>query len=302
MCWRQNLELLELCNTPVTIYSPFPLFAISLFLISRNGSSFYDLPTLSAGILVSFVIIFSSNLWNHCNDLKEDIAAGKKTILTQDISMQKRAIIISVILYILSMLFVYYLSNESKRPIYQYALVCVIITWWYSDNLILKKVLGFRLKDHYLGELIAYSIALPGYTLSIWLVYSDLNLKAIIIAIAIFFVSISGLLLKDLKDISGDKKAGLKTFGVVFLPSQLIRYSCYLMVLYYLVLLNPFTLTAFGPGILIIIIPFIYFLKNTFIHMYKKEWRLDITDSQAIKCIGNSIYGSFIFISLSIFF
>ncbi|KPQ43916.1 MAG: prenyltransferase [Candidatus Methanoperedens nitroreducens] len=171
--------------------------------------------------------------------------------------MQKKALFIAVLLYACSLLFVYYLSYEFKRPIYLYALVCIIITWCYSDNLILKKVLGIRLKDHYLGELAAYSIAFPSYTLSIWLVYSDLNLKAIILTIAIFFFSISGLLLKDLKDISGDMKAGLKTFGVVFLPSQLVRYSCYFMVLFYLTLLNLIVLSSYG--ILVIMIPFIYF-------------------------------------------
>jgi len=299
MCWRKIVALLKLCNTPATIYSPFPLFAISLFLISHNDLSIHDLPVLFAGIVVSWLLAFPSNLWNHCNDLKEDVASGKKTILTQDISMQKKAIIISVLLFAFSILFVYYLSNEFKRPIYQYVLTGYIVTWWYSDNLILKKVLGFRLKEHYLGELAAYSIAIPCYTLSIWLVYSDLNSKAIILTIATFFFSISGLLLKDLKDISGDKKAGLKTFGVIFLPSKLMRYSCYLMILFYLVLLNPFSLKAFGPGILIIMTPFIYFLKNTFIHMYKKDWTLDIKDLQAIKCMGNSIFGSFIFIGLS---
>ena len=239
------VALLKLCNTPATIYSPFPLFAISLFLLSREELSIYELPIMFAGIVVSWLLAFPSNLWNHCNDLKEDKAAGKKTILTQGASMRKKALFIAVLLYASSMLFVYYLSNEFKRPIYLYTFIWIIFTWWYSDNLILKKVIGFRLKDHYLGEFIAYSIAMPMYTLSIWLVYSDLNLKGIIITVAVFFFSISALLLKDLKDISGDKKAGLKTFGVVFLPSQLVRYSSYLMVLYYLVLLNLFTL---NPG------------------------------------------------------
>lgn len=300
MYWSKTVALMKLCNTPVTIYSPFPLFAISLFLISRKELSIYDLPVLFAGIVVSWLLAFPSNLWNHCNDLKEDKAGGKKTILTEDVSMQKKAIFIAVLLYACYLLFVYYLSNEFKRPIYIYSLIGVIITWWYSDNFVLRKAIGFRLKDHYLGELIAYSIAMPMYTLSIWLVYSDLNSKAIIITIAVFFFSISALLLKDLKDISGDKKAGLKTFGVVFLPSQLIRYSCYFMVLYYLALLNLFTLYSFGT--LIITIPFIYFLKNTFIHMYKKDWTLELGDFHALKCIGNSIYASFIFIGLSALF
>ncbi len=300
MCWRKAFELLKLCNTPASIYSPFPLFAISLFLISRKDLSFYDLPILFAGIVVSLLLTFSSNLWNHCNDLKEDKAAGKKTILTQDISIQKTALFIAVLLYACAVLFAYYLSNEFKRPIYLYSLIWVLATWWYSDNLILKKVTGFRLKDHYMGELIAYSIAWPAYTLSVWLVYSDLNSIGIIITVAFFFFNISGLLLKDLKDISGDRKAGLKTFGVVFPPSQLMQYSCYLMALYYLVILNPLTLNLFGAGILVIALPFVYFLKNTF-HIYKKNWTLDIGDLKALKGISNSVYASVIFIGLSAF-
>ncbi len=299
MCWRKIFDLLKLCNTPVTIYSPFPLFAISLFLISRKGLSVYDFPVLFAGIAVSLLLTFPSNLWNHCNDLKEDIAQGKKTILTQDSSMQKIALFIAILLYAFSLLFVYYLSNEFKRPIYLYSFIWVLATWWYSDNLILKKVTGFRLKDHYMGELIAYSIAMPTYTLSIWLVYSDLNPIAIIITLAVFFFSISGLLLKDLKDISGDRKAGLRTFGVVFSPSRLIRCSCYIMMLYYFIMLNPITLNFFGTGILVMIFPFIYFLKNTFIHMYKKNWNLDAEDLKALKGVGNSIFAFAIFIGLS---
>ncbi len=254
-----------------------------------------------AGIAVSLLLTFPSNLWNHCNDLKEDIAAGKKTILTQDISMQKKALFIAILLYAFSLLFVYYLSNEFKRPIYLYSLIWALTTWWYSDKLILKKLIGFRLKDHYMGELIAYSIAMPMYTLSVWLVYSELNSIAIVITLAVFFFSISGLLLKDLKDISGDKRAGLKTFGVIFPPSQLIRYSCYLMVVYYLIILNPFTLNSFGVGILIVMLPFIYFLKGTFVHMHRKNWNLDVGDLKALKGIGNSILVSVIFIGLSVF-
>lgn len=301
MCWRKIVELLKLCNTPATIYSPFPLFAITLFLISRKEFSIYDIPVLFAGIGVSLLLTFPSNLWNHCNDLKEDKAAGKKTILTQDSSTQKPTLFIAVLLYGGAVLFAYFLSNEFKRPIYLYSFIWVLATWWYSDNLVLKKVIGFRLKDHYIGELIAYSIAMPVHTLSVWLVYSDLNSIAIIITIASLFLNISGLLLKDLKDISGDRKAGLKTFGVVFPPSQLIKYSCYIMVVYYFTLLNPLSLNSFGTGILIITLPFVYFLKNTCVHLHKKNWNLDLGDLKAIKGIGNSIYASIIFMGLSAF-
>ena len=112
---------------------------------------------------------------------------------------------------------------------------------------------------------------------------------------------ISILLLKDLKDISGDRKAGLKTFGVVFSPSLLIRYSCYFVLLYYLVILNLFTLNSVGSGILIIVLPLIYFLRNTFFYLYKKHWKLDSGDLTAIKSIGKANYASIIFIGLGSF-
>lgn len=302
MCWRKVVELLRLCNTPASIISPLPLFAISLFLISRKDLFVFDLPLLLIGITVSLLSNFAANLWNHCNDLKEDMAQGKKTILTQDPSMQKLALFIAILFYASSLLFVYYLSIELKRPIYLYFLIWALATWWYSDNLILKKIFGFRLKEHYTGELVTYGIAWPMYTISIWQIYSDLNATGVLISVAFFFISISGLLLKDLKDISGDRKACLRTFGVVFSPSKLIRYSCYLMIIYYLVILNPLTLKFFNTGILIVVLPFAYFLKNTFVHMHRKNWNLDIGDSKALKGIGFSIYASVIFLGVSVFF
>ena len=215
--------------------------------------------------------------------------------------MQKVAIFISILLYTSSNLFVYFLSILLDRPIYVFFLIWSLVTWWYSDNLILKKVFGFRLKDHYIGELITYATAWPLYTFCIWSVYSDLNATGIIIAVAFLFVSISGLLLKDLKDISGDREAGLRTFGVVFFPSQLIRYSCYLTMMYYIIMLNPITVNFFGTGILVIALPFVYFFINTYLHMYKKNWTLDLGDLKALKGMSNSVYASILFMGLSAF-
>jgi 1,4-dihydroxy-2-naphthoate octaprenyltransferase len=302
MVLKNIAELLRLCNTPATVISPFPFFAIAIFLASHTDFNYYGFQILFIGIIVSVLSNFASNLWNHCNDLKEDVAQGKKTILTQDPSMQKSAMIIAIFLYVISLVIVYQLSLEFQRPIYIYFLIWAIATWCYSDNLILKKVTGFRLKEHYIGEFITYGIAWPMYTLSIWLIYSKITITGEIIIIAFFFFSISGLLLKDLKDISGDRKAGLKTFGVVFSPSKLIRYSCYLMIMYYFILLNPITVNLFNNRILIMIVPFAYFLKNTFFHMYIKNWTLDIGDLKALKSLGYSAYTSVLLLGLSTFF
>lgn len=294
-------ELLRLCNTPVTIISPIPFFAIAIFLVSHNGFSHIDYIILIYGIIVTLLSSFASNLWNHCNDVKEDTAQGKDTILTRDPSMQKIAINISIILYIISILIVYQISLDVQRPVIQYFLIWAAVTWCYSDNLIMKKLIGFRLKEHYAGELITYGIAWPMFTLSTWLIYSDLNITGVIMLAAFFFFSISGLLLKDLKDISGDRKAGLKTLGVVYSPSKLIQYSCYLMLIFYSTILNPFTISYSSSGLLIMIIPFGYFLKNTFIHMRIKKWKLDAGDLNALRSMGNSSYLSILFLGLSAF-
>lgn len=301
LCWRKAFEIFKLCGTPASIISPIPFFAISLFLVS-NEININNLSLLIAGIVISLFSNFGSNLWNHCNDIKEDTAQGKKTILTQDISTQRIALFIAILLYLLSILFVFYLSMAIKRPIYIYFLIWALTTWWYSDNIILKKITGFRLKDHYITELITYGIAWPMYTLSLWLIFSDININGLILSIAFFFFGMSLLLLKDLKDISGDRKAGLKTLGVVFSPSQLIRYSSFLMVFYFIMILNPFTLSVFGKANLIMLVPFIYFLKNTYIPMSKKNWKLEIRDIKVIRGIGYSSFASIIFIGLRGFY
>ncbi len=301
MVLKKIAELLRLCNTPASIISPFPFFTIAIFLISQNNFNNYGIHFLFTGIVVTLLSNFASNLWNHCNDLKEDIAQGKKTILTQDPSMKKIAVFAAILLYVISIIIVYQISLEVKRPIFIYFLIWAIATWCYSDNFFLKKLTGFRLKEHYMGELVTYGIAWPMYTLSIWLIYSDITIICEIILAAFLFFSISLLLLKDLKDISGDRKVGLMTFGVVFSPSKLIRYSCYLMIIYYLILLNPMTVNLFSNRILIMIVPFAYFLKNTFLHLYNKNWSLDIGDFHAIKSVGYSVYGSVIFLGLSTF-
>jgi len=301
MILKNIAALLRICNTPASIISPFPFFAIAIFLASYNEFNYYGFQILLIGIFVSLLSNFAANLWNHCNDLKEDIAQGKKNILMHP-SIQKIAIIIAVFLYVVSFFIVYQLSLEVQRPIYIYFLIWAMATWCYSDNIILKKVTGFRLKEHYIGEFITYGIAWPMYTLSIWSIYSEITIAGEIIIIAFFFFGISALLLKDLKDISGDRKAGLMTFGVVFSPSKLIQYSCYFMFIYYYIILNPFTLDHFNKGILIMIFPFAYFLKNTFFHMYIKNWTLDIGDLKALKSLGYSAYTSILLLGLSTFF
>lgn len=296
-------EITQLCYTPYSIFSPIPLFAIIVFLIAYkfDGLSTYHISSLIAGSGVSLLSSFASNIWNHTNDLKDDFAQGKKNALTQNIISYRFAVILSLLLYILSIIIVYSISIKVGRPVYLYFLIWAIITWWYSDNILLKKIFGFRLKTHYMGEFITYGIAYPMYTLSIWLIYSDLNSAGFALALAFLFFGISVVLLKDIKDISGDRKAQLKTFGAIFSPSKLFQFSCIFLFLYYVVILNSIALNIFSRGILLIVIPFFYFIKNTFFHFNKKNWKIEAGDNKQIKAMVATTYVSIIILGVGVF-
>ena len=177
-------------------------------------------------------------------------------------------------------------------------LIWLLITWWYSDNIFLRKIFGFRLKTHYIGELLTYGIAYPAYTVSIWLIYSELNISIIALAVSLSFFGLSGVLLKDLKDISGDRKAGLRTLGVIFSPSKLLYISCFFLILYYFVILNFIVLGIFDKGMLLVIIPFIWFIRNTFYYFQKKSWKIEIRDIGSIRTMVISTYFSLVVLGI----
>lgn len=251
--------------------------------------------------MISLLTSFASNLWNHANDLVEDKAQGKMTVITRNLVSQKSAIILSIMLYSLSALIYYYYINKPGKPVLVFFLIWFVITWWYSDDIFLRKIFGFRLKTHYIGEILTYGIAYPAYTVSIWLIYSDLNTSIIALAVSFSFFGISGVLIKDLKDISGDRKAGLRTLGVIFSPSKLIYFSCIFLILYYVVIFDSIALGIFDKGMLLISIPFLWFIRNTFYYFHKKGWNLEIGDLGSIKTMMISTYASLIVLGVGAF-
>jgi 4-hydroxybenzoate polyprenyltransferase len=296
---RRISGIIKLCCKPVSIFSPFPFFALMLFGISYNSSQ----NLLIMGVAVSLISSFASNLWNHSNDIKEDTLQGKKTVLTQKFISYKTTTIISMLLYGISMILISYLSITLGKPIFIFFSIWLLITWLYSDNIFIGKIFGFRLKTHYIGEIVTYGIAYPTYTLSIWLIYSDLNISGITVALVFMFLGLSGVMIKDLKDISGDRKAGLRTLGVKFNPSELLFISCIFIILYYITILYSifFRILKINLSILFVILPFVWFLQNTFYHFHKKGWRLEANDIGSIQVMNASIYISLIVLGIGAF-
>ena len=288
------IELAKLSFTPFSIISPIPFFACFLFLIATKFSEInvFNIFLLFIGIIITLLSSGASNFWNHTNDIKEDVKNNKNNLLTQKIISQNSAILISIILYGLSIVLVFLISIYLNRPIYFYFLIWVIITWWYSDNLFLKKIVRFRLKTHYLGEIFTYSIAYPAYTMSIWLIFSDSITKGIVLSFLFLCFGLAGVLLKDLKDIKGDREAGLKTFGVMFAPSKLIHLACIFLIFYFAIIFFATNEKIFNPMSIIIVLPFIYLIDRTYLHFSKKNWKLEIGDQKNIKAMIMSVYSS----------
>lgn len=301
---NQVSEIIKLFFIPFSIISPIPFFAIILFLISTTFSEItqFKILLLIFGILLTLLSSGVSNFWNHTNDIKEDIKNNKNTILTQKIISQKTAISISFFFYIFSIFFSFYLSILLKRPIYLYFLIWAIITWWYSDDIFLKKISGIRLKTHYLGEILTYGLAYPAYTMSIWLIYSNSFFKGFVLSMIFLCFGLAGVLLKDLKDIKGDREAGLKTLGVVFAPSKLIKCSSFFLIIYFLIILISTNQGIFNFATFIIFIPLIYLVKNTIIHFHRKNWSIEIKDMHNIKSMIISTYSSILILGFVNFF
>lgn len=289
------LFVVRQCVTPFSIFSPIPIYCIVLFFISPHLS----LNLLVLGIIASYLSISASNFWNHTNDVEEDNYNSKKTIITEDTISHKTAVIVSIVLYATSILFFFYLSLILNRPIYIYYLIWAIITWWYSDNIFLKKLTHIRLKEHWIGELVTYAIAYPAYTMSVWLIFSDSITKGILLSSIFLCFGISGVLLKDLKDIKGDTEAGLKTFGVVFSPSTLLKFSCMFIICYFLAIFVATGFNFFSIYSFLTIIPFIYLIKNTYLHFQNKNWTIEMSDKNNIKNMILSVYFSLIVLGVT---
>ena len=292
--------IIEQSFTPFSVFAPIPIFSFMLFFISTKFTEISPdkLYLLFIGVLTSLLSSGASCFWNHTNDIEEDAKNEKKTLISEKIISHNEAIIISFILYLISILIVISVSYLFNRPIHIYFLIWAIITWWYSDNIFLKKITGIRLKTHYLGELLTYGLAYPAYTMSIWLIFSDSFIKGLILSLIFLFFGIAVVFLKDLKDIKGDREAGLKTLGVIFLPSTLIKNACLVLILYFSVIIIAIEQGFFDFNSFIVVIPFLYLIKNTYLPFHKKNWTLGIGDNKKIKDMVYSTYSSLLILGV----
>ncbi|WP_198002009.1 UbiA family prenyltransferase [Archaeoglobus veneficus] len=274
---------MKLSATPATIIYPYPFLAFLVFSLSGTLS----LISLIKAIIISFLFYAGINLWNHVNDVKEDVLAGKKNILTENENVRMGAAALSAFLYVISFILSAYWIIDKKGIIAFTG--AAIATWIYSDRMVLGKMIR-RWKDYYVTEVLAYIISAPSITLLLWTLFAPISPKAFALSVIMTLFLLPGAFLKDIKDISSDRLAGLKTLGVVFSPQTLLKVSLLLLSFYYLSIL-VFSITGVFPSFcafsLLSFLGLIYTIK----YFLNNKWAIS---PKSVKPIKIMVYSNLI--------
>lgn len=283
--------LIRLSLNPRTIIHPFPLLALLTFSIS----GYFSIIALLKASLLSFVFYSGVNLWNHVNDTKEDVIAGKKTLLAENKEVRKQAIFLSILFYVLSLVMVIFWTVDQLGLLAYFG--AAFSTWIYSDKLFLGKIVK-RWKEHYITEVLAYVIFAPSFALLLWSFFLPFSGKSLAFSLLITLFLLAGVFVKDLKDVSSDKLAQLKTLGVVFSQEKLLKVSLTILGLYYLSILL-FSYFGLLPLFCVLSVLFSFGLFYVVKHLSGNDWSISLESKKPLKVM---VYSNLLSISsLAIF-
>lgn len=286
------LSLIRLSAKPATIIYPYPIVALLAF----SFSGFHNVVYLLEAIIFSFLFYSGVNLWNHLNDIKEDLKGGKRTILTENPELQYKLSIIPIFLYMISFALVFFWTVD-VRGIAFFA-IAASVTWLYSDRIYFGKKIS-RWKDYYLTELLAFIIFFPSFFIMLWTIFSPISPIGLGFSITLSFFMLSGALLKDIRDITGDRLAGLKTLGVVFSTKSLLKWSFFMLILYYSSILILSLILDLFPRLSAISVVFFFGFAYTISHFYFEEWNITRKSIKPLEVLYYSNLGSLITLILS---
>ena len=280
--------IIKASATPPTIIYPLFLAPVAIFSLEPS-----DPLGLAKVILFSAAFQSAVNLWNHVNDVEEDRLAGRDWILVRDERARKAVAFMAAGLYLVSGVMVYLWQVWNYGVVFFF--LAFAATWLYSDKMIAGKFFR-RLKEHYLTEITTYLVTIPSYVLAVWSMLSEDMTKGGAISLVFLFLMLSATLLKDLKDISADREAGLLTLGVVFHYKTLLKSSYLLVSLYYISILVFSLSGVFLQVSVISVLPaagLIYSVWN----MSRKAWEID---DESVKFFKGMIYSTLVSLVLFI--
>ena len=283
--------ILALANTPKSVFSPIPVFAISLFFLYRHPVPL-ELSTLEVfltGAAFSILSVWAANIFNHVNDFDEDRAAGKDNPIIRGDVKPGTAKAFSFAFYLIALAVIGFGFVEERLPALILACLFCTVTAIYSWQGF-RFLGGHRLKEKWAGEVLVYAISIPAHTIVLALVYSTMDPMILVIAIPIIFYLVVGLMLKDLKDISADRAAGYSTLGVVFSTQKLLGGAvCSLLVFYASAMVLSIT-GIVGTGGIVVSIPAAFFIAGVAIPLWRQRFILTEKDARRINLFTKTTY------------
>ncbi|WP_290597527.1 MULTISPECIES: UbiA family prenyltransferase [unclassified Archaeoglobus] len=254
------LSILKIGATPSTFAYPIPLASFVAFSLSGSGVENFII-----SFVFCFLFITSINLWNHLNDLEDDIKAGRSCAAF--IADNKKAVFsVVVIFYTLSTLWIVLFTKD--LAVLSVYLVCAFLTWIYSDKFLVGKRIK-RLKEWYVTELLTYLIVSPSFFIVLWSFFSPLSEKGFAFSLVLSIFYLSGMFLKDIKDASADLSSGYRTLAVIYEPVFLLKLSIFLNIIgiFLILILSLFgtfpLICAFSSSTLIILVYVVKTLRQT---------------------------------------
>jgi len=266
---EKAVKLIKLSATPISIFYPLPIVPAVVFSLASAGK---DLFTLLKMISLTFTFFAAINLWNHINDVQEDLLSNRQNVFSENEDLRKIGVLLVLGLYFLSFYFVWIWSLDKLA--FRFFIVVALLTWIYSDKFIFGKYL-IRFKDYYMTEIFTYALAYPFFIFTLWSLASKLNYKAYVLATLLLFFGLYGLFLKDIKDITGDEQAGLNTLAVKFEPSALFKFSLLFLFIFYS-LIAVFSLLGLLPTLSFVIFFFIVIPIYVIKVLYKNQWKFTL--------------------------
>lgn len=285
------LEVIKLSAKPATIIYPYPILPLLIF----SHSGIFELLSLLKAIVFSFVFCSGVNLWNHVNDIKEDSLGGKRNIITESQKIRKIVAVISLLHYVTSFCLAIFWSVDLRGVVVFTA--AILATWMYSDRILFGRYIG-RLKDFYLTEVLAFVVSFPSFILMVWTLFTQLSIKSIAFSVTISLFMLSGTFLKDIRDVTGDKLAGLKTLGVVFGPESLLKTSFLILFLYYVSLII-FTTFGIFPKSTFAAVMFLVGVVYATIRFKSNGWQVTIEEVKTLEVLFYSNIGSLVAIIIA---
>ncbi|MDI9609976.1 MAG: UbiA family prenyltransferase [Archaeoglobales archaeon] len=259
------MNFLLIGSKPINIVYPLPLASFLALVLSKS-----NIESFLISYLFCFFFFTAVNLWNHVNDAEDDAKGGKEEAIFL-IERKKEASFFSVILYLLSAIFILFTKDAIAIPAF---LICVAITWIYSDKMLFGRCLR-RLKEDYRTELLTYAIVTPSFFILLWSFFLQISIKGICFALILSLIYLSAILLKDLKDLTSDTLAGYRTLAVIFSPEKLFKSSAFLFTMTIFLIAFLSFVELFPKTTAITVLMLLPVLYST-ISIKKQNWELSL--------------------------